>query len=876
MIASLAMALLVANPDKLFEGFVAPPSSSRMRMYWRIFGPAMSPDEIDYQLDVAKRANLGGLVAYFMYPYAVDDVEKGIRNQPFGSPAFLATFGYAAQAAAKRGLRLGINGGTGWPYGGPSVSVGDSAKKLVELIVKAGQATPKLGPNDRVVAQFVGGHLEPADTKSEAVERHLFIERPTLRQVKRASLGGEGLEVDPWNTAALHRWLDSNVVPLLEATNHGLDTLGCDSLEVYDANWATDLPLEFKKRRGYELIGHLDAAYHDKSAAGDSVRFDYWRTLTELFEERFTQPLGDFSKRHGLALEMEAYGTPPSPMSSARYIQVPTGEHYEWQGLAVQKYVASAAHLAGRTIIGSEAWTWAGLPNRLADSLSDIKLVSDMTFLLGANDLTGVDFPYSPRSAGAPGWIPYYGPTFNQNNPQWLVFADFAAYASRCQWMLRQGKPKVSAAVYVPVEDALATGGMDQMLLDFLIRDHFVTGKATSEFGLRNALTHYSALLRGITRSGIDYDAIDFWALNRQSKVERGSLRAGDSRVRAIVLPFLESMDLPALQRVESFCRAGGLVIAVRHLPKRAAGARASQGAFAEALTRIFGPGKPGSQHRLGMGSGMVVETDDEVGPLLASRLGQQVEFESCPPSVGFVQRETATRKITFLVNTADAPADVAIKLPPDAAPQLWDPLSGAAYTLALESGRAIVPLAARGSAFLVTGIHSGTAPERLPHPLTKTYPWAPDWTITFPIGDEHKVVQATRLTSWTDFDFARFFSGVADYEATVDWTGAGRAEIEIEGLHEVAEVWVNGKRLGSTWSPPYRVAIGPNLHRGLNTIKLRVANLPINGFLGQPDPDLAILRAKYGNRFQAPEEKQIMKEPAPSGITGTVRILTE
>ena len=869
--------MLIAKSDPVQKGFQDPPNDSRLRMYWRIFGPAMQRTEIDYQLSLVKQAGLGGLVAYFMYPFALDDPAVGVINQRFCSPEFLDTFGYAAKRARELGLRLGINGGTGWPYGGPTVSVEDSAKKLVEVLVKPNSTAPTLGPHERLIAAFADGKLTNISEPHVGQELHLFIQKPTMRQVKRSALGGEGLEVDPWNRDALDRWLAANVEPILKATGHTIDTLGCDSLEVYEANWATDLPDVFHRRCGYDLVANLDAAYHDKTPVGDAVRFDYWRTLTELFEERFTIPLGAYCAKNKISLEMEAYGTPPSPMTAARAIQVPTGEHYEWRGLAVQKYVASAAHMAGRNIIGAEAWTWAGLPNRLADSLSDIKLVSDMTFLLGANDLTGVDFPYSPRSAGAPGWQPYYGPTFNQNNPQWLAFPEFATYLSRCQWMLRQGKPAVTVAVYLPVEDAFAHGGMDEMLLDFLIRDHFVTGKATSEFGLQNALTHYSALLRGLNKSGLDYDGIDFWAMSREAKVRRGRLEAGASSYRAIVLPNLETMDLDALAKVEAFCRAGGLAVASRGLPKRAAGSEARQAAHRAYLAKIFGDGVPGRPNVCGAGHGIVLANDEEVGPYLAAHVGSQISFSEPPETVGFVQRTLPDRTVTFFVNTDSKPATVSVTIPGLVkTAELWDPVTGATWLAESTNGIFGVALPARGSIFLVTGQFNGSASSSEPQRLTKAFSWTPKWHITFEGPDSPPGVDSRELRSWTEWPAGAFFSGTATYETTLDWPAHRRAVLELVGLREVANVKVNGKSVGAVWSPPYQLDIGKVLHPGSNKIEITVGNLPVNRFLGLPDPDLKGLRAKYGNRFQAPEEKQVMKQPPPSGITGKVRLLVE
>src|SRR5450631_654669 len=152
MLLPLVMALLTANRDPVLRGFESPPNSSRLRMYWRIFGPAWQRSEIDYELSVAKEAGLGGLVAYFMYPVALDDPARGIVNQKFGSPEFLDTFGYAARRCKQIGLRFGFNGGTGWPFGGASVTKEDSARKLHELTLRPGDVVRQPGRSEHYIA----------------------------------------------------------------------------------------------------------------------------------------------------------------------------------------------------------------------------------------------------------------------------------------------------------------------------------------------------------------------------------------------------------------------------------------------------------------------------------------------------------------------------------------------------------------------------------------------------------------------------------------------------------------------------------------------------------------------------------------------------
>src|SRR5262249_49593985 len=259
--------------------------------------------------------------------------------------------------------------------------------------------------------------------------------------------------------------------------------------------------------------------------------------------------------------------------------------------------------------------TWCGLPNRLADSLSDLKLVSDLHFLSGINDLTGVDFPYSPRSCGAPGWLPYYGPFMNQNNPQWPYFHCLVDYVNRCQWLLRQGKPVADAAASLPVEDCFADGPVDQMLLDFHMRDRFVSGQTTTEFGLKNALAHHSSLLHRILTRGFSFDGIDFWAMEQLARVEHGRLVAGDGSYGAIVLHGVAGISPDALQTIARFCREGGTVIATRCLPERSYGLHdrgARSRRVRELVAELFGETREDadSVHPCGDGRAIFVPDD--------------------------------------------------------------------------------------------------------------------------------------------------------------------------------------------------------------------------------------------------------------------------
>ncbi len=810
-----------------------------MRMYWRIFGPAWTPSEIDYQLGLLKEAGVGGVTAYFMYPVALDDPALGIHNQKYLSEEFLNTFRYAAGKAKELGLRFGVNGGTGWPFGGPWVSGDDAAQRI-----RVGKIGEKLGEGEKLIAR---------DGDSQ------FITGPTRMGVKRPAYGSEGPVLDHYSRDAAIMYLDKAVKPLVDAAPGLVEAIGCDSLEVYASNWTDAFPSYFRQSRGSDITSHLAGLFD-----GDKdLRFDFWRTLAEMTEEQFTKTVGEWSKKHHVKLEMEAYGMPPNPMTAARYIDEPTGEHYEWKGYHPSRYMASAAHLCGKRIIGAEAWTWSGIPNRLGDTLSDLKLLSDFHFLGGVNDLTGVDFPYSPRSAGAPGWQPYYGPTMNQNNPQWPVFHYFVDYINRCQWMLRQGKPTATVAVYLPVEDCLAKGPMDGMLLDFALRDSLVTGKPTSEFGLGNALRHHSNLIHNLITQGFDFDGIDFWAMNRIAKVHGGKLVAGDGHYSTIILFNLTGMDLAAMEKLERFCHSGGTVIAVKRFPDRVYGfGRGSDSRkLQELVKRMF------SQERYGKGRAILVPDDGESLIKALATLTPDVRMEPYQPEVEFVHRRAGDRDIYFLVNASDKPtafhATFATK---KSEASIWDPIAG--DIVAAHGPSIAIQLPARGSIFVVFGVRTKTQAKEPPN---EAIPLSGPWHLSFTGPDAPAPYDPPSPAYWKD----KYFSGQGTYATTVQWEGPlpNRAILRLSDVREVAEVRMNGKAAGAAWCPPFEVDITSLLRHGPNTIEITVGNLPLNRFLGLPDQDLGAMRKVYGNRFPAPEEKSLFKEPPQAGLGGPVAL---
>jgi hypothetical protein len=171
------------------------------------------------------------------------------------------------------------------------------------------------------------------------------------------------------------------------------------------------------------------------------------------------------------------------------------------------------------------------------------------------------------------------------------------------------------------------------------------------------------------------------------------------------------------------------------------------------------------------------------------------------------------------------------------------------------------------------------------------------DWQIRF--GKDGPGLGLAKLTSWTEIPGKQFYSGEAIYSrnftvdaksiSSLDSTlyldfGAGtpiedKRRPNASGMlalldppvREAAIVFINGKRTGSLWHPPYRIAVSNFVHAGENQIEVHVYNTAINLLSGQPPRDYTALKAKYGRRFDPQDMDHL--QPIPSGLFGPIHL---
>src|SRR5467141_5127745 len=73
----------------LEKSFAHPPDDARIMMRWWWFGPAVTKPELEREMRVMKEGGIGGFEVQPVYPLALDDPEKGIKNFPFLSDDYI-------------------------------------------------------------------------------------------------------------------------------------------------------------------------------------------------------------------------------------------------------------------------------------------------------------------------------------------------------------------------------------------------------------------------------------------------------------------------------------------------------------------------------------------------------------------------------------------------------------------------------------------------------------------------------------------------------------------------------------------------------------------------------------------------------------------
>ena len=405
--------------------------------------------------------------------------------------------------------------------------------------------------------------------------------------------GADGPILDHMDQKAVRKYLDRMSDTIEEKTgplSGHLRALFTDSMELEGSNWCDDFEDEFLRRRGYDLtpwlpfimfrVGRLGAVIDDKygveksrsfAEATERVRFDFELTKAELLYERFTSTYLDWCREKGVKTRAQAYGRGFFPLDTSLGYDIPEGESWttNWlkhrvgeempdsdyrRGRAytmINKYVSSAAHLAGTRIVSCEEMTNTYLV--FNTSLERLKVGSDQSVISGITHSVWHGFNYSPPDAPFPGWI-QYGSYINEKNNWWPWFGLLNSYRARISALLQNADMYTDMAILPANYDMWGSMGVQ-----------------TDPFPEKLNVTYTSLLWEAICKNGGAADYISDRVIN-DSVVEKGELRFGKKSYGVIFLPGLRGVDPEVMEKLHDFVAGGGRIFCIGSYPSRSHG----------------------------------------------------------------------------------------------------------------------------------------------------------------------------------------------------------------------------------------------------------------------------------------------------------------
>ncbi len=493
VISARADAAAVPESDPV-RGFMQPPADCRPHTRWWWMGNAVTKDDIDWQLGQMQEQGMGGVEQVSM-PQVYT---KG--NHEYLSPEYFALLRHAVESAHARGLEVSLNfGGPGWIWGGKWVHKADQSRVMIASMLRVDgpkefsgalseeatpnpddlpRSTPVIGKEDRLL-KVVAGRLEEGRLRADSMVeltgsvqgRKLSWQVPEGKWQVMAFWSTQRANsdaVDHLNQGAMERYCDTlgkqYVAALGEHLGTTVESLFSDSFEVpifrNGLYWTDGLFECFQTVKGYDLTTWLPALWWEVDDLSPRVRHDVNEFLHEQGMKAFFGPFLDWCRAHGVRGRIQPYGFVTDNIEGAGRADLPEMEITPGEKDAVpwydtrigpREYVASGAHLYGRDVVSTEAFTFLHHePYRATPE--ELKIATDGYLRAGANKFYNHGFIASPeRGVIVPTRGFWEAIRISPENIWWPYYHLVADYTARCCWMMRQGNFVADVAVYSPL-----------------------------------------------------------------------------------------------------------------------------------------------------------------------------------------------------------------------------------------------------------------------------------------------------------------------------------------------------------------------------------------------------------------------------------------
>ncbi|HEY9048497.1 MAG TPA: glycosyl hydrolase [Ohtaekwangia sp.] len=661
---------------------------------------------------------------------------------------------------------------------------------------------------------------------------------PSGAEVSTASGKWQGRVIDYMNATYFNRYWDTHIEPLLTTIGPLAGTtlryLQSDSWECGGINWSDHFAEEFRQRRGYDPAIYLPVVtgkiIQDRNVS-NAFLADFRKTIAECIADNHYRVFAERAAHHGMAIQPESAGPHAGPLDGLKNYSFseimmsefwsPSPHRARIEDRYFVKQASSAAHIYNKLLVGAESFTtigrhWNDIP------WATMKPAFDHEVCSGLNLVFLHTFTCSPKEMGLPGQEYFAGTHINPNITWWELSTAFFDYIKRCQYIQQQPGTTVTDILYY-------------------YGDHVPNIGHLKEHDPAHILPGY------------DYDLInEDRLLALEVKDGRLTLPHGVN-YRVLVLPETKVLSLAALQKIKALVSAGATVIGAK--PERLvslSGSPQSYTLFQQYADELWGK----EAHSIGEhkgGKGVVIAGKSARQVLTDAGIAPDFDYNnisSINKPYDYIHRVVQGQDIYFVSSQQETEVSGEFSFRVTGRqPELWNPVTGEvapAKAFRQQNGRTYIPLHfdPHGSVFVifrnvVTAQPSAASSNATAYKNILNIPGP--WQVAFnPAGGAPAQVTFENLVSWTNRTETGLpnYSGEAIYTISFnvpEYKKQQRYFLRLNSIQDVgiAEVTLNGKKAGITWTPPFRVEITDAVKAKNNSLQIAVINSWRNRLVG-------------------------------------------
>jgi hypothetical protein len=903
--------------DDIFQGFRTPPAESRPFVRWWWNGNRLSKKEILRELDVMKKAGIGGVeINPIAFPQRADPV--GYNAMTIFEEEWLEMLQVALKGAKERGMVCDMIVGSGWPFGGEFLKKEEQSQMLtIETLdlqggknqhFKIQDLLAKVDPNihsrnETVYKDLLMVRLLPAesvdfvegiDLMDNISKGELIIDVPEGNHVLyyvvklsgymaviNGAPGAGGPVLNHYNKEAVKAYLDRTsdfISSKIGNMGNYIRAMFCDSMELEGANWNDDIPLEFEKRRAYSLlpylpfvlkkVGHMGNPLEEEYGTRFSVKvdeeikrveLDFYRTRIELFKERFIDTFNDWCHKNNVQSRMQAYGRGMHPLEASMEIDIPECETWLFKDVGTQYPDTGLGGRAPR-MCNKYVASGAALAGKRIVSCEEITNTA-MVFMAS---LEHIKIAGDQSNISGVNHSILHG--FNYSPPEapfpgWIRYGTYFNEQNTWWPYFRLWSDYKSRISYL-LQNAnpQANVGILQPLVDLWLKH----GPQRDPFPQKWYPEYQNNLWEAVHQNGGGCDYVSENIINNAT-FEKGRMIYKERSYSSLLLPEIETLDAGTARSLTEFVKSGGKVVFLGRKPFKSPTYTNGESSDAEVRKIVDDLMKNENVIIYPAPTGDVIpwyrKLQDEAG------LKPYVSFDKPQKYLSQSTYLLGEHKLFFIANTSlsqhisvNAEFHVDEKL----RPWIWNPETGEKMLYPSKGNINNIQLELPRATSVLIVFESQTEGEQF-KPVDsnkKGKELTGSWELHFNhVKGDKMTLELDSLSDLTENKLTLDFAGEVIYEKTLQLTKDKFRYIDLGEVKGISELSINGKLLGTRWYGAHIYDLNEAIKEGENILRIKLTTIIGNYIKSLKNNPVAM---EWTGR----------QEYFPMGLLGPVRIV--